>query len=319
LLLTVNKHGPCLKAFEMAIRPYTQFWMTCLSLLMSEVLLAAGNISNSENQNIQLVMTKEAGAELQLEVRQAPLAKVLDSIASKTGIRINYSVLPDGLVTATCVGATVKQVMECLLAQKADLIFRYPQQSSKAEPQGQPVEAWILGAKFGMDQASSVICPSAGIQGQSVPIAASTKTESEPDQTDGLLKMANSKTPAERVEAIGRLMAAGRKDDMNVKEALEAALSDKDAKVRAQALSSLAHREGIKASAVLQEALHDSDASVRLTAVNNAGSDVALLQQALADSDATVRQLAGIRLEPLLKTGHAKANIETEGVSHLNF
>jgi hypothetical protein len=45
----------------------------------------------------------------------------------------------------------------------------------------------------------------------------------------------------------------------------------------------------------------DSDVSVRLTAVNNAKEDIALLQKALNDSDATVRQLAGIRLEPLLK------------------
>ena len=74
-----------------------------------------------------------------------------------------------------------------------------------------------------------------------------------------------------------------------------------------QALSSLAHREGAAAVApALHEALHDSDVSVRLTAVDNAGADVALLQQALTDSDATVRQLAGIRLEPLLKTGSAQ-------------
>ena len=113
--------------------------------------------------------------------------------------------------------------------------------------------------------------------------------------------MASSKIPAERAEAIGRLMAGGREGDVAVKETLEAALSDPDARVRVQAISSLAHREGAGASAALHEAMHDSDVSVRLTAVDNAKDDIALLQQALNDSDATVRQLAGIRLEPLLK------------------
>ena len=280
-----------------------KFWMTCLLVLMSTALLADMDVSNQDEQNIRLVMTKDPGAELQLEVRQAPLARVLDSIASKTGVRINYSVLPDELVTATCVGSTVKQVMECLLVRKADLVFRYSQHATKTDLKGQPEEVWVLGAKFGAGQTNSVLCSSAGTQQQTIPKVAETKIGSEPDQTDELVKMASSKIPAERAEAIGRLLAGGREGDVTVKETLEAALSDADARVRVQAISSLAHREGAGASAALHEALHDGDVSVRLTAVDNAGNDVALLQQALTDSDATVRQLAGIRLEPLLKTG----------------
>ena len=280
-----------------------KFWVISLLLLMSGALSAAVDVSNLEDQNIRLVMTKDSGAELQLEARQAPLAQVLDSIASKTGVRINYSVLPEGLVTATCVGSTVKQVMECLLLRKADLVFRYSRQASKADPKGQPEEAWVLGAKFGTGRANSVFCSSTGTRQQILPTVAKTISEQGPDQTDELVKMASSKIPAERAEAIGRLMAGGREGDATVKETLEAALSDPDARVRVQAISSLAHREGPGASAALHEAMHDSDASVRLTAIDNAGNDVALLQQALTDSDATVRQLAGIRLEPLLETG----------------
>lgn len=277
--------------------------MFCSFLLMPQMIFAASGISNPGEQNIRLVMTKDTGAELQLEARQAPLAKVLDNIADKTGVRINYSVLPEGLVTATCAGSTIKQVMECLLVSKADLVFRYSGQSSRAGSQGQPVEAWVLGAKFGGDQTNSVICSSAGIQHQTKLTATIAKIGPEHDETDELVKMAASKVPAERAEAIGRLMAGGREGDATVRETLEAALSDQDAKVRAQAISSLAHREGAEAVAsALQEALHDSDVSVRLTAVDNAGNDVALLKQALTDGDAMVRQLAGIRLEPLLKT-----------------
>jgi len=268
---------------------------------MSGGALAAVDVSSTGEQNIRLVMTKDTGAELQLEVRQAPLAQVLDSIARKTGSRINYSVLPDGLVTATCVGSTVKQVLECLLVRKADLVFRYSGQTTKAESRGQPAEVWVLGAKFGTNQSNSVVCPSTGTQQQEFPAASNSITGPEADQTDELLKMASSKKPAERAEAIGRLMAGGRKGDAAVKATLEAALLDPDARVRVRAISSLAHREGAGATAALQEALRDSDVSVRITAVDNAGSDIALLKQALTDNDATVRQLAEIRLAPLLK------------------
>jgi hypothetical protein len=298
-----NKHGLNYNATVIATGSYTKFWIISMFLLMPRVLSAAGDANHSEEQNIRLVITKDRGAEVQLEARQAPLAQVFNRIASKTGVRINYSVLPEGLVTATCVGTTVKQVMECLLARKADLVYRYPRQASKADPKSQPEEVWVLGAKFGTDQSNSVVCPSAGNQQQEFPTPTNSITGPEPDHTDELLTMARSKKPEERAEAIGRLMAGGRPGDAAVKATLEAALLDRDARVRVRAISSMAHREGAGAASALQEALRDSDASVRITAVDNAGSDIALLQQALTDNDATVRQLAEIRLAPLLKAG----------------
>ncbi|WP_333874293.1 HEAT repeat domain-containing protein [Methylobacter sp.] len=286
-----------------AIRP----WIISTFLVISGAALSAVNGSNSESSYIRLVMTKDAGAELQLEVRQASLPQVLDSIVRKTGVRINYSVLPDGLVTAICVGSTVKRIVECLLDRKADLVFRYSRQPSKADPHGTPEEVWVLGAKFVAEQANSIVCPSEGTGQQLQIMAMAVKPEAEPDETDELVKMASSKIPAERAEAIGRLMVGGREGDIAVRQTLETALSDPDARVRVRAISSLAHREAAMVMApVLLEALRDKDVSVRLTAVDNAGGDVALLQQALKDSDATVRQLAGIRLEPLLKTGSAE-------------
>ena len=115
--------------------------------------------------------------------------------------------------------------------------------------------------------------------------------------------MTSSNTPAERVEAMGRLLAAGQKGDVAVKQVLVAGLADPDPMVRVRALSSLAHREGADASGALREALHDSNVAVRLTAVDNAGGDEALLQQALTDSEETVRQLAELRLKQLSKAG----------------
>jgi hypothetical protein len=277
-----------------------RFWMACCFLLMSGAVLAVIDASNPGEQNSRVVITRDAGAKLHLEARQAPMAQVLDSIAG-TGVRINYSVLPDGLVTTTCVGPTAKQLMECLLAHRADIVFRYSRRLSKVGPQWQPVEAWVLGVESGAEQSSPVAESSADISQQALPTATGTNNESEPDETDELVKMASSKIPEERAEAIGRLMAGGRKDDIIVKKTLEAALLDLDARVRVKAISSYAYREGPRAGAALHAAMLDSEASVRLTAVDRAGADAALLQQALTDSDATVRQLAAIRLKSLSK------------------
>ena len=272
-----------------------KFGVTCLVLSMSGVVLASIDVSKVAGQDDWLVITKQLDAELQLNVTQAPLANVLASIAHKTGVRMNYSVVPDDLVTATCAGSTVKQVLECLLAGKADIVFRYADTLSKTDAQPQIEEVWVVGEKSGKGQVT--------VKASSVTTIENSGTKSEPDQTAVLLKMTSSNTPAERVEAMGRLLAAGQKGDVAVKQVLTAGLADPDPLVRVRALSSLAHREGGDASGALHEALQDSNVAVRLTAVDNAGGDAALLQQALTDSDATVRQLAELRLKQLSKAG----------------
>jgi len=94
----------------------------------------------------------------------------------------------------------------------------------------------------------------------------------------------------------------GSENDTSVRTALEKALSDKSAQVRAQAINALAFREGEAAvSGQLQQALQDSDAGVRMMAVDNIESDTALLQQALQDKDAGVRDLAQLKLDVLSK------------------
>ena len=267
-------------------------------LLWSCTATSAVNDADSVEANVRLMITDVAGVGLQLEVRQAPLAKVLDSMTSQTGIRINYSILPEGLVTATCAGP-FENIMACLLDGEANFVFRYDQQPTHTGSQRQPLEAWVLGAKIENHPVNASVCSSVGIQ-PNTPQIAETTPHSPPDLTAELIQMASSDNPEERIEAVGRLLAGGRKGDVTVKETLEAALSDEDARVRARAISSLAHREGAGARAALYEALYDSDVSVRLTAVGNAGADITLLKQALNDSDERVRQFAGIKLRPLL-------------------
>jgi len=257
---------------------------------------------------VDWVVSDSKGSELQLEVRQMPLERVFSTITAKTGVPIHYSVVPEALVTATCVGATLKQVMECLLAREADLIVRYHKPSTPAQARvsdkKKPSEMWVLGSRF-TDAAN---CSGATVTQQTInnsavksPANQVNAAEVEPDQTDDLLNKAKSKDATLRADAIGALMVAGREGDANVKRVLEEALTDPNANVRAQAISSLVHREGSSATAVLQDALHDADAGVRLMTVDVAGNNVALLQQAVNDDDETVRKLAISKLEELQK------------------
>jgi len=240
---------------------------------------------------------------LQVEAKQADLAKLLDEIALKTGIMLHYSVLPKVPVTATCVGATAKQVLECLLGGNVDMAFRYSENKTAAAGQQlNPEEVWILGSSLhGPDNAGNgCASSSAGVTSKLAVENASTDNASPTQQ---LLRQANAKSVNDRADAIANLaLDDGSENDASVHTALEKALSDKSAQVRAQAINALAFREGEAAvSGQLQQALQDSDASVRMMAVDNIESDTALLQQALQDKDTAVRDLAQLKLDVLSK------------------
>lgn len=129
--------------------------------------------------------------------------------------------------------------------------------------------------------------------------------ETGPDMTGELVNMAQSTNVDKRVSAIGQLLAGGQEGDAAVRETLQAALTDNDPRVRAQAISSYARREGDGAYAALQGALQDSDASVRHMAVGGANNQ-ALLELAVNDSDASVRLLAQKKLEALMTADHVQ-------------
>ncbi|MDD2800140.1 MAG: HEAT repeat domain-containing protein [Methylococcales bacterium] len=239
---------------------------------------------------------------LQVEAKQADLAKLLDEIALKTGVKLHYSVLPKVPVTATCVGATARQVLECLLGGNVDMAFRYPENKVAASGQQvNPEEVWILGSSLhGQDNAGNGCTSSSAVSSKLVGENGNTDNVSSTQQ---LLRQANAKSVNDRADAIANLAVdEGSKNDASVRTALEKALSDKSAQVRAQAINALAFREGEAAvSGQLQQALQDSDAGVRMMAVDNIESDTALLQQALQDKDAGVRDLAQLKLDVLSK------------------
>lgn len=265
-----------------------RLWAVCALLPVSDLSFA-----ETDRQELSGVHVAVAGNQhklIALEARQAPLKRVIDELAGKTGTRVHYSFLPDEQVTAQCVGTTVKEVLGCLLGADADLVSR----SSGGSP-GQQPEVWVLASSFAKRQPFEAE-PDAG-----EPLAI-------PKDTGQEAKPAPAEDPAQRAQAIARLAADGQADDDGQRRALEDALADPDAQVRAQAVYGLAQRGGADASAALQAGLHDSDASVRLMAVDSVGLDpqgLALLQQALADSDETVSAMAALKLESLVNQASA--------------
>lgn len=271
--------------------------------IMGSQAIAQVNPVNSAY--LELKETHDAGAEWQLEARQIPLAQVLDRIAKQTRIPVHYSVLPEGLVTATCVGTSLKAVLACVLNHKADLIVRY----SKNQPvnnNGQIVEAWVLGSKLDGYPVTRMDCvvPT----NTSSPSGEPDKKETlENEQLQTTLKTAKSDIPEERADAIGNLLAVGHDGNEEIKAVLEDALHDQDANVRAQAISTITHRGDYEeTAAVIQEALKDSSVDVRMMAVDGITDDVALLQQAVNDSDETVSSLAQLKLDELIKENNRK-------------
>ncbi|MEQ1546900.1 HEAT repeat domain-containing protein [Methyloglobulus sp.] len=200
-------------------------------------------------------------------------------------------------MTATCVGANVGQVMDCLVAKQVGLVAHKAQKNK-------PAEFWLLGSSVGSCQAvTPVVPPIAAAEQQPTAKEQAQADQAMQEQSDLLLEQAKSKEPSQRAEAISNLISGGMKDDPNVRKVLEEALTDKNAAIRANAIVALARREGEGATEQLRQALSDTDANVRMMAVDNAGNDSVLLQQALADKDPMIRDYAASRLEELNTQG----------------
>lgn len=171
-------------------------------------------LQTGQPTSINLTLSKHASTAIRLEARSSPLAQILKAIADKTGVNIHYSVLPEAPVTATCVGANVGQIMDCLVAKQVGLVAHKAQKDK-------PAEFWLLGSSVGSCQAVTVaVSP---IQKIAVQPTAEASAETElalQEQTDRLLKQTQSKDPNQRAEGIGNLGAVGPKDDPAVDEAL---------------------------------------------------------------------------------------------------
>jgi hypothetical protein len=285
---------------------FNSFVYTIGVMAVSTPLALAGN-NQTLPQTVDVHVDTGLDAMLQLEVKQVPLANVLKTLSAKTGTPIHYSVLPEGLITATCVGKALKPVLECLLDHKADVIIRYKNEPKKGITETDSIaEAWVLGAKLEAVPTNG-LCKADGSQGEIKLIDKSkTKTPTDPasaklTQTDRMLKIVEDGTPEERAQAIGDLLMIGREDDPKVKAMLERAVHDPEDSVRAQAISTLTHREDYSehATEIIRGALEDPSVDVRLMAVDGIIDNEELLQQASHDPDETIRSYATSKLDEL--------------------
>lgn len=278
----------------------TQLWTFAVLIICFCVKTESASAPVASNPSaIEISLSDEHDSAIRLAARQASLGKILKQLADKTGARIHYSALPEAPVTATCAGANVRQIMECLLARQVGLVANKPEQDK-------PDEFWLLGSSVGSCQAISIEpeLPKNTDITQPVQVPVSLEAQAEADeavheQSERLLKQAQSKDPFLRGEALNNLGAQGDKSDANVDEALRNGLSDKDASVRAQAITGIARRGGVEVADLLGQALKDQDVNVRMTAVSVVPDDATILQQALNDTDATIRSLAKDKLNDL--------------------
>lgn len=291
-----------------------------LLLVAADAFARADTVSKalqaSQPSSIQLTLSKQAQTAVRLEARAAPLGQILKAIADKTGAVFHYSVLPQEPVTATCVGANVRHVMECLLGSRVDRVYRNPQSglvnlntakssNRHAHHKGnQAEEIWILGSRFGQESKAIADCTLDG----SKPDVDSRDSASTQNPQSVLLQMAQLSQDGQyaelRKQALSLLAAQGKtgdpETDAETTAALQAALTDKDADIRAQAVFGLSQQDSPDTNQALQDAIRDKSSDVRLMAVDSAKAENpdghVLLQQALNDSDETVKAAASFKL-----------------------
>lgn len=282
--------------------------LACILLRVPTVFAEAAHVGNGilskPPSSIKLNLSNQANPAIRLETRDATLRQVLKAIADKTGAVIHYSVLPEESVTAVCAGATVKQVMECVLGTRVDRVYR--QMTSKTASKTptntafQMEEIWILGSRYG-NSGNNLSCT---LDGDSVTADDASKGQ---DSHIALLRMAQLDEDGPladlRKQALSLLAAGGKtgnpETDAEISATLTEAFKDKDAEVRVQAVFGLAQQDGDN-TGILHAALQDDNPDVRLMAVESAKNDDpqgrVVLTEALNDEDDTVRALAGQRL-----------------------
>jgi hypothetical protein len=231
-----------------------------------------------------------------LETRQAPLSSILEKIAQTTHIPIHYDVLPEEPVTVTCAAQTISNLLECLLGDRVDRVYRYPHPAlTRLNVTAQPEEIWLLATNTPVKPGIRENIP-APVNALETP-----ELSEEQAQLEAILKEAASKNSGNRATALTNLGLIGQTDNLEIRKTLEEALTDKNANIRTQAIASLMQREGENANQEAQQALKDNDINVRMAVISNVFNDSAILQQALNDRDNSIRELAKAKLDNLAR------------------
>jgi hypothetical protein len=272
-----------------------KFYFLAAALLLSQFLAADDVVATAKIavQPLQLTLSQHPGIELLLESRQAPLDDILKQISLKSGVAINYSVLPQQTVTATCAGSTVTELLICLLGPDINLAYRFQETAKHTAPNTirHPAEIWLLGSSLSHCQTN-----------QAPPIAELSQLPTTLDETavsnlqDHLIEKVQDPNPEVRAKNILALSYDQEIDNEIIQSILLEALEDSAAIVRAQAVSALVRRDADAAKGTLLQTLMDDAPDVRMKAITLINDDAALLPL-LEDEDGDVRLIAETKIK----------------------
>lgn len=229
-----------------------------------------------------------------IAVENRPLNWVLESIAKQTGIIFNVAdEVKHRHISVQLHDVSIEQALHSLLTG-LDAFFYIGGQGS-SPPNLHTV--WV----YPQDRGRALTPLENRTDVVKEPIQVESDTSNNEDATtETFVEMAHDDDPAVRVQGLSVLADSSDTDDSTVRSALEAALVDKDASVRAHAVQILGSRGGEEAMKHLWEALSDPDPSVRVMAVETVdprGQGITLLEVAASDPDETVYSTAKFRLE----------------------
>ena len=271
-------------------------WRFGLGLLLFSSVAAAAPVVDhtaAPGQPIRFWKSTQGEAELNLLVDKQPLAQVLAVIAAKSQAQLHYAGMTEQAVSVNCIGADLKAILNCLLGEQSNIVYRYKSGDSSRMS---PLEIWILSA----DGVSSNL----NLETDTVDGSQTSKlifNIAVEDRTEILLQQV--KQAKHRVQAIAELANEIPKADGQVHKVLQQALQDENPQVRAQAVFALAKREGDAAQPELMQAFRDANPEVRMMVVENSDNDAALLAKAVEDDDPQVRQVAAGKLAALQHFG----------------
>lgn len=287
-------------------------WLSTVTALPNGPGSRAVQSGSPESQSLHLRFDDGL---LSLHTSQRSFAEVLGAIEKETGIRFHYTIPMAKAVTLSFKDVPVQEALKRLLGREAQLMFRFPEGPSAAGRAGVPEDVWILGEVSGpiaevrgpTDKSGASI-GEGGVAWAQSPEGLAPADDSQPDPAtteqpdiESLMETTRSEDPMRRLQALSTLAGSEHADQGAVDAALDAALTDEDAMVRAQAVQALVMRRGPEATGYLEQALRDPDPSVRIMALESVdpathGED--LIKQALSDSDPAVRAMAQAMLPP---------------------
>ncbi len=220
---------------------------------------------------------------LTLDVKDAPLAPLLQEIARQAGITVSLLGTLEGGITISFRDLSLDESLRRILRRR-NFALEY-------DRSGKPERLWISPASAGG--------PDAGAGRREQEYAGRAEREQEtPSEPPPELAAADPTIRGAAVEALGD---GGERQAVGP---LMQALRDPDEEVRQSAIMALASIGSEEATAALGLALRDEAPWLREVAVTALGqigtpSAVRLLRQALSDSDEGVRQAAAAVLEQL--------------------